>query len=397
MDELTDSGSEKGDFGFQENVETSQRLSIELEALYIPHDESYKHFSKMAPDSFIMEDVKKFEETNGIFGIRLWPNGILPFEFDDAIQDNVKQQDLIYDAMEEWEMKTCLKFEPFTPSIAKELGHNQRMRLLTDQRSCYSRIGKVSKWTIPQPVSLSTHSDDNCWTPRVILHELGHVIGLIHTHQRSDRDEFVTVYKKNVQDGKYDTNFAKYEDNVNATTTPYDFLSIMHYGKNLDGKIINGRKQITMVPKLKHKCYGRLMGRARHLSHYDHQLVNTMYGCNKGCDGTKCGKDCYATRSGENLDCHCVCLDDSNNDCAGGSCFGGDLFSDCSTLVKNDPRWTCVTYEPLKGDCCESCKSVDPDCPADGNSKCAEMAARSPGFCSSPINKRVCCKSCEGI
>ena len=59
-----------------------------------------------------------------------------------------------------------------------------------------------------------------------ILHELLHAVGLIHEHQRSDRNTFVRVNSN-------DSNYAPTYDT--ETYTPYDFGSIMHYP--LDSRI----------------------------------------------------------------------------------------------------------------------------------------------------------------
>lgn len=48
-----------------------------------------------------------------------------------------------------------------------------------------------------QQVSLA----DECIDYATIIHELMHVIGFIHEHQRDDRDSFVKIVWKNVIDG----------------------------------------------------------------------------------------------------------------------------------------------------------------------------------------------------
>ena len=49
---------------------------------------------------------------------------------------------------------------------------------------------------------------------------------------RLDRDDHITVYFENIQDG-LDRQFEKKEDAIDAArNTPYDYLSIMHYGKS---------------------------------------------------------------------------------------------------------------------------------------------------------------------
>lgn len=61
-----------------------------------------------------------------------------------------------------------------------------------------------------------------------IFHEIGHAIGLIHEHQRSDRDDFVEVFLDRVLAGK-ESGFRKLRNTRNGPV--YDFLSIMHYSE----------------------------------------------------------------------------------------------------------------------------------------------------------------------
>ena len=58
------------------------------------------------------------------------------------------------------------------------------------------------------------------------IHEIGHVLGLWHEQQRSDRDEHVEVIWKNV--GYLAGQFFK--TSTENQDLPYNFGSIMHYG-----------------------------------------------------------------------------------------------------------------------------------------------------------------------
>jgi len=64
------------------------------------------------------------------------------------------------------------------------------------------------------------------------LHEMSHVLGILHEQQRPDRDEYITIAQSNIKSG-FAHNFAKVEhrfSNYYLMATPYDLESVMHYG-----------------------------------------------------------------------------------------------------------------------------------------------------------------------
>ena len=85
------------------------------------------------------------------------------------------------------------------------------------------------------------------------VHELMHSLGFVHEHTRPDRDNFVAVNTENIVSGK-EANFKKrkqgYSDffnegSVNAESSPYDVLSLLHYGpKDFSA---NGKDVITFL------------------------------------------------------------------------------------------------------------------------------------------------------
>lgn len=60
------------------------------------------------------------------------------------------------------------------------------------------------------------------------VHEIGHVLGLMHTQQRNDRDSHIIVYEENIL-SSYVSQYAKL-GSYGLDIGRYDVTSIMHYG-----------------------------------------------------------------------------------------------------------------------------------------------------------------------
>lgn len=70
------------------------------------------------------------------------------------------------------------------------------------------------------------------------MHELGHALGFFHEQARPDRDRFVKVLWQNVQQ-KEKYNFKKATPQMTVSfNKPYDYASIMHYGKYVSFLIV---------------------------------------------------------------------------------------------------------------------------------------------------------------
>jgi hypothetical protein len=72
------------------------------------------------------------------------------------------------------------------------------------------------------------------------LHEIGHALGLLHEHQRADRDDHVVINEENVRDQQLlDTNFQKFVEHVSDFGLPYDYGSIMHYPTTVSTDVLS--------------------------------------------------------------------------------------------------------------------------------------------------------------
>ena len=73
----------------------------------------------------------------------------------------------------------------------------------------------------------------------IVLHMVGHSLGLWHEHNRPDRDRFVQVRWNEIRAGQSNF-FQKIPNNqVNSRNIPYDYLSIMHFGKSVSSNNVS--------------------------------------------------------------------------------------------------------------------------------------------------------------
>ena len=153
--------------------------------------------------------------------VQPWPKGIIPFEID----HNEKKS--IMNVFSYIEKVTRLRFILRT-------SETDYIKLVSGDQN----IVVNSQWNPPYPTSdvlgfcpgesrVILKKD-----PWLALHELGHVIGLIHEHQRSDRDSFLTVDPDDT-----DPNWIRLKDSENHNL-PYNGSSMTHYGLDWQGRNI---------------------------------------------------------------------------------------------------------------------------------------------------------------
>ena len=116
----------------------------------------------------------------------------------------------------------------------------------------------------------------NCidWTDG-ILHELMHVLGVMHTQKRKDRDQHIHINEENIKDifsGRY-----QYEvcEGCNSFGVKYDCSSIMHYGT----ATLSKEGKDTMTARDPDKCQLTRLGAAfdgRGASENDWNLLNIV-------------------------------------------------------------------------------------------------------------------------
>ncbi|KAM8725700.1 low choriolytic enzyme-like [Acanthopagrus schlegelii] len=188
----------------------------------------------------------------------LWPksangNVEIPFLLSRKYDDSERRT--IVKALKDFETKTCIRFVPRAA---------QRAYLSIEPRyGCASLLGRTGD---KQVLSLQRYG---CVSQGIIQHETLHALGFYHEHTRSDRDQYIKINWDNINP-YFTFNFKKQD--TNNLNTPYDYSSIMHYGRTAFGT----RRSETIVPIPDPSV---AIGNRDALSKTDILRVNRLYKC----------------------------------------------------------------------------------------------------------------------
>ncbi|KAK0044100.1 blastula protease 10 [Biomphalaria pfeifferi] len=144
-----------------------------------------------------------------------WSKKEIPYEI---VSNRFSTSDMreINAAIDEWQNYTCITFRKATRS-------DENYVTIDNGDGCASSVGMIQR---PQTLGPAR----GCRVKGKIIHELGHAVGFFHEQNRPDRDDHVTILKKNINSTAF-SNFRKYPVMaVNTYGVPYDYSSVMHYG-----------------------------------------------------------------------------------------------------------------------------------------------------------------------
>ena len=162
-----------------------------------------------------------------------WPGGIIPY---DISKLTATQQTLALHAMRRWaDTGANIRFIPHTTEAAyvnftgrMDAGNNTSH--VGYQKGVRTDINITAFWW---------HAPE--W---MAVHELGHVLGFFHEHQRWDRDQFVTIHYEHIKPGRGADYDWIAQTNWIEGSLPYDYFSIMHYricwASQCEGECVDG-------------------------------------------------------------------------------------------------------------------------------------------------------------
>ncbi|KAK6726489.1 hypothetical protein RB195_004674 [Necator americanus] len=147
-------------------------------------------------------------------------NFVIPYRI--TGQYDQSERRTIARAMKRIEDNTCIRFKPRANEWDYVDIRNQA------GQGCYTNVGRPGGRSV---LMLEANYAETCMETEIVLHELMHVIGLWHEHMRYDRDKYIKVHYENIERG-YWSQFEKVTpDKATTYNVPYDYKSVMHYGK----------------------------------------------------------------------------------------------------------------------------------------------------------------------
>ncbi|KAI6218478.1 Peptidase M12A and Metridin ShK toxin domain containing protein [Aphelenchoides besseyi] len=188
---------------------------------------------------------------------KLWPQGRIPYAI--SPHYSTHERALLARAVKQYHDKTCVRFVPRSSGEGDYL-------FIGKVDGCFSEVGRTSG---VQVLSL----DNGCMEYPTIIHEMMHVVGFYHEHERWDRDTFIDIIWQNIDRGALDQ-FGKVDlSKTSYYGQPYDYRSILHYDSLAFSK--NGFP--TMLPKK--AGFASTIGNAKDFSDVDLAKINRMYKC----------------------------------------------------------------------------------------------------------------------
>jgi hypothetical protein len=192
-----------------------------------------------------------------------WEWGVIPYEM--APNFSEAERARIREGMDTWQRVAPVTFVPRTTQSGFLAVTRDEVVDPTTASPCFAavghQLGRMSRINLGASCSAAS---------RTIIHELGHVLGFHHEHQRSDRDSYVTIDLGNVA---ANARFA-FDKYTFPAVGPYDFGSVMHY---LSTAFALDVSRPTIIPKPQFQSEAATMGRGPTASDNDHNHMALLY------------------------------------------------------------------------------------------------------------------------
>ncbi len=153
---------------------------------------------------------------------KLWPGGAVPFAFDTSVANYPSRQSAAFAAMAHLHQIGGADNVTFIPRSSE----TDYLEFVGDTAFNFSPVGRQGGRQEIHITSWGSHG--------TIMHEIMHSLGFWHEQSRNDRNTYVTIHLENVcqtccSGGSCNSQFDL--ESGSDDYGPYDFGSLMHYGK----------------------------------------------------------------------------------------------------------------------------------------------------------------------
>jgi hypothetical protein len=176
----------------------------------------------------------------------LWPNAKVPYRFSSQLGARTKLRAEVEKAISRWNERLQSSTVPasFGPVLRPATGadthvvvFHHRSEIIEGAR-CFTEHAGYD----PDNSELAVYLSDDCEI-NVVVHEIGHVLGMLHEHQRCDAKDYIQLTMEGLLDDPSQLlplcDVPLFDDRGHLTSPSmagdYDFLSIMHYAPRLKG------------------------------------------------------------------------------------------------------------------------------------------------------------------
>ena len=146
----------------------------------------------------------------------LWPGGVIPYVIDPGFNEEGVQS--VQAAIDEWNSKTVI-------SMVERTTESDFVRFLPKGITASDGLCRANVGRVGGDQSIWLRGPEGCDVSATI-HEIGHAVGLLHEHQRVDRDEYVAMSDRQAYGLLLLGDF--YAAN-GPPGGPYDYASVMNY------------------------------------------------------------------------------------------------------------------------------------------------------------------------
>uniref|UniRef100_A0A0K0EAZ9 Metalloendopeptidase n=1 Tax=Strongyloides stercoralis TaxID=6248 RepID=A0A0K0EAZ9_STRER len=230
------------------------------------------------------------------------------------------------EAIEAIENNTCIKFEK------KDDCDNTTQELIFKQGDyCASNVGHIPKnhsqiiWLTPE-----------CYgNPYIILHEIGHTLGLIHEHTRTDKDRYVTIDYYSLYENEISNFRIRNDSRFKNYSTAYDYSAIMHYAPY---DFSTFWRWAFGYPVIKSKLFwehSRMMGQRKKMTYNEYKRINLCH-CN-WCNWVD-------NSTGKRIKLHTTECKNNFKNCGKCVCPTGYTRDDCRKIIPSDKECGITNY-----------------------------------------------------